>query len=137
MKKYWIICVSFLLLTVSCEKDDKDDLEGKWQLREVIDAEGVVQKVDTVWYNFQNTLFMYQLYDATEETPVYRQCYGFKTKKDENKVLLELTSYTVTVDEFLPYTDWSTGSRTFTIEKVSGKQLILSSEGKQYKFHSF
>ena len=137
MKKYWIIGLSFLLLTISCKKDDKDDLEGKWLLKEVIDADGIVHKVDTVWYNFQNTLFMYQLYDATEESPKYKHCYGFKTRESEERILLELTSYGTTVDDFLPYTDWSTGSRTFTVERVSGNQLILSSEEKQYKFHSF
>ncbi|WP_301029912.1 lipocalin-like domain-containing protein [Parabacteroides goldsteinii] len=35
------------------------------------------------------------------------------------------------------YTDWKSKTRTFSIEKLSGKQLILNSEGKRYIFRKF
>ncbi|WP_302821863.1 lipocalin-like domain-containing protein, partial [Parabacteroides goldsteinii] len=62
--------------------------------------------------------------------------YGFNTIKDEDQLELELTEDAGLVD-FLSYTDWKSKTRTFSIEKLSGKQLILNSEGKRYIFRKF
>ncbi len=125
-----------LLLFLSCEKDQTDELEGKWQLKEVTDAAGITHPVDTVWYNIQNTLFMYQLYDA-DAGGRYLHCYGFKDRPDEHTVTFELTDDPGSVTGFLPHTDWSSASRTFVIEQASGSRLILRSEGSTYFFHKF
>ncbi len=122
-----------LLLFFSCEKDQKDELEGKWQLKEVTDASQVTHRVDTVWYNVQNGLFMYQLYSQGK----YEFRYGYKERPDSRTVVFELTDMPKPLSEFLPLTDWSGPVRSFTIEMATGSQLILSSEGKQYKFHKF
>ncbi len=134
MKYGMMALVTCLLLFLSCEKDRKDELEGKWQLKEVVDASNITHQVDTVWYNVQNTLFMYQLYTQGE----YLHQFGFKERPDNQTVIFELTdNMPGPIDGFLPFTDWSGQSRTFTIEKVTGSQLILSSEGKRYKFQKF
>lgn len=134
--KYGILAFVFLLSFASCEKDQKDELEGKWLLKTVVDTAGVTHTVDTVWYNIQNTLFMYQLYDVSAGG-TYPHQYGFKTRPDNKTVVFELTDNPRSIPDFLPYTDWKEASRTFTIEKATGSQLILSSEGKQYLFHKF
>ncbi|MDR0750312.1 MAG: lipocalin-like domain-containing protein [Tannerellaceae bacterium] len=122
------ICLAGL---AACSKDMDDKLEGKWQMQQT-EANGNVQKTDTVFYNFQTSLFQYQLYDARTDT--YPGRYGFKTIKGDNELFLQLE----TGDDFLKQTDWTSKERTFTIEKVTGRELILTGEdGKRYTFRKF
>lgn len=130
--KYWIIAAVAILMA-ACNNDTEHKLEGKWQLQQV-EANGEVIQADTVFYNFQNILFMYQIYQPDSNSVLYR--YGYNTV-NENKLTLELEHNPNTLDKFLPYTDWSSKTRVFTIEKLSGKQLILDSEGKRYIFRKF
>ncbi len=130
--KYWIIAAVAILMA-ACNNDTEHKLEGKWQLQQV-EANGDVIQADTVFYNFQNILFMYQIYQPDSNSVLYR--YGYNTV-DENKLTLELEHNPNTLDKFLPYTDWNSKTRVFTIEKLSGKQLILDSEGKRYIFRKF
>ncbi len=130
--KYWIIAAVAILMA-ACNNDTEHKLEGKWQLQQV-EANGEMIQADTVFYNFQNILFMYQIYQPDSNSVLYR--YGYNTV-DENKLTLELEHNPNTLDKFLPYTDWSSKTRVFTIEKLSGKQLILDSEGKRYIFRKF
>lgn len=128
--------IIFIMLSVaSCEPDRGDKLDGKWQLKEVTLADGTVNAVDTVWYNFQNTLFMYQLYEKESDT--YPYIYALKTWEDKDHIMLEMQSAFVTVESFLPYTDWETGTRTFRVDECSGSKLVLSSDGKKYRFRKF
>ena len=55
MMKNLIAITCFVVALVSCIKVEHK-LEGKWQLK-TVEANGVVQTVDTVWYNFQPSLF--------------------------------------------------------------------------------
>ncbi|WP_233576962.1 lipocalin-like domain-containing protein [Parabacteroides sp. TM07-1AC] len=130
--KYWIIAAVAILMA-ACNNDTEHKLEGKWQLQQV-EANGEVIQADTVFYNFQNILFMYQIYQPDSNSVLYR--YGYNTV-NENKLTLELEHNPNTLDKFLPYTDWNSKTRVFTIEKLSGKQLILDSEGKRYIFRKF
>lgn len=68
MMKNLIAITCFVVALVSCNKVEHK-LEGKWQLK-TVEANGVVQTVDTVWYNLQTSLFEYQLYDPAKD--VYR-----------------------------------------------------------------
>ncbi|MDH6358318.1 lipocalin-like domain-containing protein [Parabacteroides sp. PF5-9] len=140
MSRYLIILCSILLLMISCKKDQKDDLEGKWQLREKICADGMSYQVDTVWYNFQNTLFAYQIYDPTyEKYDGYRRCHGIKQWMDDRQSLLKirLVSDQQSVEDFLPYTDWWSEEQFFSVEKVNSKELILIRETTKYIFRKF
>lgn len=123
------------VMMMGCEPDRGDKLDGKWLLKEVVHTDGTVNAVDTVWYNFQNTLFMYQLYET--ENNSYRHIYALKTWEDDDHILLELQSDPVSVESFLPYTDWESDTRTFKVEDCSRSRLELSSEGKKYRFHKF
>jgi hypothetical protein len=129
--KYYIAA---LLFFASCSSDIGDRLEGKWQMRE-IEVDGKVQKVDTIYYNFQTSLFMYQIYRPANDT--YGHCYGFKMMETKNQVLLELTDYSVNVSKFLLQTDWESPSRRFIVEEVTEKRLVLKSDGKRYTFRRF
>ena len=133
MKK--IIFSAFaLLLFTACGQELNTPLEGKWQLQKV-EAGGQVTAVDTIYYNFQNTLFMYQIYSPASNS--YRSEFGFNSMPDDNTIIVELTDNPTPVKNFLPYTDWSEGTHRFTVDKMSSKQLILSSDDKTYTFRKF
>ena len=133
MIKSYVIAACILLFA-SCSKDNQDKLFGKWQMQK-IESDGVVQAVDTIYYNFQHGLFMYQIYSPV--TDKYPYIYGFNTMEGDDKIELELTSNPLPVKDFLPLTDWTSDKRIFTIDKLTVKQLILSSEGKKYTFRKF
>lgn len=122
-----------LFLLASCDKPERQ-LEGKWLLKEV-EENGVVTPVDTVWYNFQTSLFQYQIYDRASDT--YQVCYGYKVMNDEHSLDLELTFDYEGVRDFLPLTDWDSAKRYFEIESLTGKELRLSGDGKRYLFSKF
>ena len=129
----FILCFIFLL--AGCEKEVSDRLKGKWQLKTIEEA-GHVTNVDTVWYNFQSeSLFMYQIYHPSSDT--FSWLYGFKTQPESHLIHLKLTNWTLTVDEFLPRTDWKTPERTFTIDRINHKQLILKGDDKTYVFDRY
>ncbi|MDR1200682.1 MAG: lipocalin-like domain-containing protein [Tannerellaceae bacterium] len=115
---------------VACSKDTDDKLDGKWQMQQ-IEANNNVQKVDTIFYNFQTSLFQYQIYNSGANA--YPSRYGFKTIKGDKELLLELEAN----NDFLKQTDWTSKERIFTIEKVTATTLILTSEGKRYTFRKF
>lgn len=134
MMKKWMAVAGLAVALVSCDKVERQ-LEGKWQLK-TVEADGVVQKVDTVWYNFQTSLFEYQLYDPARNT--YRTNFGYKELEGDTRLDLELVNYgSITAEEFLRYTDWTSTKQTFTIEKSSATNLVMSCEGRTYTFKKF
>ena len=129
------ILIAFcVILFVSCSKDTESKLFGKWQLQKV-EASGDVQNVDTVYFNFEHSLFMYQVY--VTEIDSFRHQYGYNTLEGEKTLLLELENNPGPISKFLPYTDWNSSKQTYTIDKLESKQLILSREGKTYTFRNF
>ena len=51
------ILIAFcVILLASCSKDTGSKLFGKWQLQKV-ETSGDVQNVDTVYFNFEHSLF--------------------------------------------------------------------------------
>lgn len=109
------------------------EFEGKWQLAE-IEYAGNVTPVDTVWYNFQTSLFQYQIYDRT--TDQYLAVHGYHTY--ENGILsLDLFQSTEDERNFLERTDWDSAQRSFSVEEISREKLILSDDGKRYIFRKF
>lgn len=126
-----IACLSIALL--SCNKVEHN-LEGKWQLK-TVEAGGAVQTVDTVWYNFQTSLFEYQFY--VPATGNYSTNFGYKTLDGDTKLELELIIEGDPATSFLRFTDWTSPKRTFTIDKSTATRLVLSGDGKTYTFHKF
>lgn len=130
---YGLFICLILLLASSCSKDTEDKLSGKWQLKQV-ESGGSIIPVDTVWYNFQNTLFSYQLYDKTSNT--YLQEYGFNTITD-TQLTLEFAD-SVFGKNFIPHTDWEEIRKVFLITKLKGSDMVLTDEaGKIYVFRKF
>ena len=127
--------VCMFLFFTGCEKEVSDRLKGKWQLK-TIEESGRLTPVDTVWYNFQSeSLFMYQIYHASVDT--FSWLYGYKTQSESHILHLQLINWTILAEDFLPFTDWKEPERTFTVEQINRKQLILKSDGKTYTFDRF
>ena len=133
LKRMIALCGGLLSL-IACGDSLERQLEGKWQLK-TVEQNGQIETVDTVWYNFQNSLFEYQVYVPTIDS--VRNMYGYKTLVDDQHLELELVSYFITIKDFLPLTDWSSPKRTFQIEESTGSRLTLSSEGKTYTFKKY
>ena len=133
LKRMIALCGGLLRL-IACGDSLERQLEGKWQLK-TVEQNGQIETVDTVWYNFQNSLFEYQVYVPAIDS--VRNMYGYKTLVDDQHLELELVSYFITIKDFLPLTDWSSPKRTFQIEESSGSRLTLSSEGKTYTFKKY
>lgn len=125
---------ALLALAVACHDDTEHRLEGKWQLQRM-EYGGEVVQADTVFYNFQNRLFMYQIYQPSKDTVIYR--HGFNTLENDTQLTIELTTNPYGLGSFMPYTDWQSKIRVFTIETLNGKQLILDGDGKKYVFRKF
>ena len=133
LKRMIALCGGLLSL-IACGGSLERQLEGKWQLK-TVEQNGQIETVDTVWYNFQNSLFEYQVYVPAIDS--VRNMYGYKTLVDDQHLELELVSYFITIKDFLPITDWSAPKRTFQIEESTGSRLTLSSEGKTYIFKKY
>jgi len=129
------MAVWVILLLAACEKEVSDQLKGKWQLK-TVEAAGRITPVDTVWYNFQSeSLFMYQIYHPAVDT--FSWTYGFKTQPESHIIQLEIINWVILKEDFLPFTDWKESVRTFSVDKINRKQLILKSEDKIYAFDRF
>jgi len=127
------VCL-FLILT-TCEKEVSDQLKGKWQLKTIEEA-GQTTPVDTVWYNFQSeSLFMYQIYHPAVDT--FSWTYGFKTQPESYMIRLEIINWTILKEDFILFTDWKEPVRTFMIDQINHKRLILKSDDKTYIFNKF
>ena len=133
--RYLVLAAACLWGCAACSDDVADRLKGKWQLQ-TVEADGATQRVDTVWYNFQSeSLFMYQIYQPATRRYIYT--YGYKTQPDDRTLRLQLANYTLRVEQFLPFTDWPSGVRTFRVVHVDGRRLQLESDGRLYSFRKY
>jgi hypothetical protein len=132
--KFLPLLVLLLLWQAACSDGINDKLEGKWQLQQV-ETGGRKEKADTLFFNFQTSLFMYQIYHPGADT--FSHCYGFKVMETTNQVKLELTGYSISLNKFLPQTDWTSPQRRYIIEQITDNRLVLNSEDKRYTFRKF
>ena len=131
----YCLTICLCLFFTGCEKEISDQLKGKWQLK-TIETAGRLTPVDTVWYNFQSeSLFMFQIYHPDANT--FSWMYGYKTQPGKNIIQLELINSTIAKEDFLPYTDWKGAVRSFTVDKINRKQLVLKGDDKTYSFDRF
>ena len=128
-----ILIVISILLFFACSKDEQSKLSGKWQIQQ-IEMNGNVVPVDTIYFNFESSIFQYQIYSPSSNS--YKSWVGYNSVNDGNQLLLELNDQN-NIKQFLHLTDWSEGKRLYTIEKLTNKRLTLSSENRTYTFRKF
>jgi len=137
MKKTLFFVTCSLIFMISCDKlfvgisGKEADLQGKWQM----------ESADTVYYNFQNSLFLYQIYLKKDKMS---QVYGYYILHSDNSLDLRLLREYSPIP--LDYLKWdtlysTTGQDTlfkaFKIEKFTKNQLILHSNNERISFHKF
>ena len=129
MKKYSLVVIAFLLF-IACDDIPNSELFGKWQLK-TVENFGHTSSVDTVWYNFQSeSVFSVQVYNPQQDTVFV--LLGFRTQSDDMiSVILDSESY-------MDMTDWESRNRSFKIDMIDKKTLILFCEkGQRYTFKRF
>ena len=137
MKKTVFFVICSLLFLISCDKlfvfvsGKEADLQGKWQM----------DNADTVYYNFQNSLFQYQIYLQKD---IISSVFGYYVLHGDTALELKLLRENSPI--FLDHLEWDTIPypmdkdvifKKFTIEKLTNKQLILYSNNGKISFHKF
>jgi len=137
MKKTVFFVICGLLFLISCDKmfvfisGKEADLQGKWQM----------DNADTVYYNFQNSLFQYQIYlqkDEISSVNGYYTLYGdtaieLRLLREYSPIPLDHLGW----DTLYSSTYKDTIFNKFTIEKFTNKQLVLSSNNEKMSFRKF
>ena len=134
LRLFLVICSVFFFY--SCDKiflgveGKQADLQGKWQMT----------NVDTVYFNFQNNLFQYQIYLKKDSISAV---YGYYIMQGDS---IELRLLRIYAKFPLDYLKWDTLPgpfendtiyKSFRIEQLTGKKLILSSDNENIAFHKF
>ena len=137
MKKTVFFVISIILFMVSCDKlfvgvtGKEVDLQGKWQ----------IDNADSVYYNFQNSLFQYQIY--TKENNI-SDVYGYYTLYEDTAIELRLLREYSQIsldhlkwDTLYSATGQDTICKIFNLDKFTKKELILSSDKGKISLHKF
>lgn len=109
------------------------DLAGKWQLRQYQYADGTVQKVDSVFYNFQKGSF--SVIGLLNDGGLTTFFGNYSLKGDE--ISINLLPESVNDRNYDAYVGWSDGKRIFKVEKLSYSSLRLEYEGTKSVFRKY
>lgn len=123
----------FLLSFYSCSDDENSNLEGRWQLNQMITADGQTQNVDTIFYSFHKNVFQYL--KLTSDTETFMGFGNYTVSGGEIKVDLDW-------DSFRPYEcdtclKWNSLSRSFLVKKNTSSTLELVSDGETLYFKKY
>ena len=137
MKKAIFFVTCTVLFLISCDKlfvgisGMEADLQGKWQQ----------DNADTVFYNFQNSLFAYQIY---LNKVTIKQVFGYYNMYGDTAIDLRLLSEYADFslkplgwDTLYSATGQDTIFKSFKIEELTSKKLILRSDNGKTSFHKF
>ena len=135
---FFVTCsLLFLLTLIACDKffvgvsGKEADLQGKWQM----------DNADTVYYNFQNSLFRYQIYRRENQISNVQGYYILYDDTElELRLLREYASFSLDYlrwDTLQSVTGHDTIFKIYKIEKFTKKELILSSDNERLSFHKF
>jgi len=137
MKKAIFFVTCTVLFLISCDKlfvgisGMEADLQGKWQQ----------DNADTVFYNFQNSLFGYQIY---LNKVTIKQVFGYYNMYGDTAIDLRLLSEYADFslkplgwDTLYSATGQDTIFKSFKIEELTSKKLILRSDNGKTSFHKF
>jgi len=97
-------------------------LTGKWQLRQYIYEDGEVQKVDSVFFNFQKGSF---LAICVPEEGVYAQFHGNYSMKGNELNISFLPDHAVG-EIYEHFFGWPHATRTYNMEELSSSSMRLN-----------
>ena len=137
MRKTLIFVICSLVFLLSCDdmfvriSGKEAELQGKWKM----------DNADTVYYNFQNSIFQYQIYRKENSIS---HVYGYYTLYGDTaldiRLLTEYANFSLDYlkwDTLYSTTNQDTIFKSYKIEKFTKKQLTLYSDNERTSFHKF
>lgn len=110
---------------VSCGEDFVETgIEGQWQLKHKVDANGGIHPVDTIFYSFKKNVFRYLKRNSDVDGDV-SICFGNYTES-EGRIAIKIEEGTFEPWQWRPNFDWETYSREFVIKKHKNNRLELN-----------
>lgn len=122
-----------LLSFYSCSDDENSNLEGRWQMNQMVTSDGKTHEVDTIFYAFDKNVFQYL--KLTSDTETFMGFGNYSVVNGEIKVDLIW-------DTFRPYEcdtclGWNSLSRVFLVKKNTSSALELESDGEILYFKKY
>lgn len=130
LKYLWVV---FAICTLVACMNGGCDLAGKWQLRQYQYANGVTQKVDSVFYNFQKGSF--SVICLLNDGGLATFWGNYALKGDE--ISINLLPESVNGKNYDACIGWAEGIRTFKVGKLSYSALRLEYGGAQSVFRKY
>lgn len=123
-----------LILISSCSKDYNPDLRAKWQLREVRVNDNVMQKYDSVFYNFDNYVFCYLklLPNSFESFQTFGEFY-----QKGDSLIINMKDDRYATPDILDIMEWQDRVMRFRIQRLDNRALELSDRDTLYVFRKF
>jgi len=136
MKKLRLLSIFLICFLASCTNSHLPDVDGMWQLKTIEDAAGHVQTVDSVYYSFQKQrLFTYtQLSGGPMQFDPTLIVYGYVDFPANDRMFIHIDASGAGYVSVLP---WHSESVTYTILKLTSKEMVLEDEGDIYRFINF
>lgn len=146
MKRFLFLITSLLvILWFSCSDEPEHRASGQWQLK-TMEKNGIVSKVDTAFFSFQRaSVFAFTVLKNEHEIQL---SYGYMEVPAENQFKLSLDTAknedgyykNMTDTTYLRLYGWTLEDnfqQVFTVEKITGKELVLSGNGITYSFNKY
>ena len=136
MKKHVLLSILLGCFLVSCINSVWPDVDGMWQLKTIEDKTGHIQTVDTIYYSFQaQRLFTFTQLNAgpMQFEPVFIM-YGYVYFPDKDHMNIQLDPAHGMLFSLMP---WDLENTTYSIRKLTSKEMILENEGDIYRFIKF
>ena len=136
MKKHVLLSLFLLSFLVSCTDNNLPDVDGMWQLKTIEEKTGHIQPVDTIYYSFQaQKLFTFtRLNVGVSQFEPMCVAYGYVDFPTKNTMLIQMD---ISGAGFFSLLLWQSESVTYSIQKLTSKEMVLENEGDVYRFIKF
>lgn len=150
MKPIRYLFLTLLVSLLSCSKSMEKQLEGQFKLHTVLDTLGNITVVDTLFFNFQNTIFRCQWFDSkgkvisqpdgfyalADRSLELRLVYPYQTRDSLKIVSRNPIRYQVPI--FPLFLDHDTLRKVrFELVELSSKSLVLREKAITYMFERY
>jgi len=146
MKRFLFLITSLtVILWLSCSDEPEHRASGQWRLK-TMEKNGIVSTVDTVFFSFQRArVFAFTVLKTEHEAQL---SYGYMEVPSENQFKLSLDTSkhedgyykNLTDSAYLRLYGWTLENdfqQVFTVEKITGKELVLSANSVTYSFKKY
>lgn len=127
-----LLCV-LLTFTIFACSNDESGLVNKWQLRYYQHTDGVIQKEDSVFYNFMKGSFSVICLLPNRGQINYYGNYHF----EGNKLSVKLLPETIIDSYFKRYMNWKEMEREFTVNELSSSAMQLEYQNEKLFFRKY